>query len=93
MCESDGLMRMACSDSADSMLQFQLERGRRRDETLPKDEAEIVSSSWLNGKEACYGVVTSARGEVPPERGKRGDGSSWTEVNFNLSKNEENPRG
>jgi hypothetical protein len=26
--------------------------GRRQDKVLPEDEAEAVSSSWLNGKEA-----------------------------------------
>jgi hypothetical protein len=49
--ESDGPKRVACSCGADSMLQFQLERGRRRDKALPEYEPEVASSSWLNGKE------------------------------------------
>jgi hypothetical protein len=39
------------SGGADSMLQLE---GRRRDNVLPKDEAEGVSSSWLHGKEVWH---------------------------------------
>jgi hypothetical protein len=42
---------VVCEDGVDLMLQFRLEE-RRRNKTLPKNEAEPVSSYWLNGKEA-----------------------------------------
>jgi hypothetical protein len=47
-----GPKKVACSTGVDSMLQFRLERGRRRDNALPEDETEAARSSWLKGKEA-----------------------------------------
>jgi hypothetical protein len=45
-----GPKKVACNTGVDSMLQFWLERGRRRDDALPKDETEAARSSWLKGK-------------------------------------------
>jgi hypothetical protein len=53
--ESDGLGRVACGGGADS---------------LPKDEVEAESSSWLNGNKARYGAVAWRR--QPEERQHRG---------------------
>jgi hypothetical protein len=39
-CESGGTGRVVGNGGADSMLHFRLEKGRRYDEALPKDEAE-----------------------------------------------------
>jgi hypothetical protein len=58
---------------------------------LSEDEAEVASSSWLNGKKAHGGVMTSAGVEAAPGREKRGDDSSWTDTNLYRQKNEENP--
>jgi hypothetical protein len=38
-------------------------------------------------------VVTSAGGEVAPQRGKGGDDTSWVDATLIGTKNEENPRG
>jgi hypothetical protein len=50
--ESDSPEKVADGGGADSMLPFWLKRGRRRNEVLLKDEAEVVSSFWLHEKEA-----------------------------------------
>jgi hypothetical protein len=38
-------------------------------------------------------MATSTGGKVAPERGKRGDDASWTDVNLTRPKNEENKCG
>jgi hypothetical protein len=48
--ESSGPESAGYGDGANSMLQFR--EGRQWDKVLHKDEAEAVSSSWLNGKKA-----------------------------------------
>jgi hypothetical protein len=58
---------------------------------LSEDEAEVASSSWLNGKKAHDGMMTSAGKEAASGREKGGDDFSWTDMNLYRSKNEENP--
>jgi hypothetical protein len=41
----------------------------------------------------CGSVMTSARGEATPGRGKGGDDTCWADTNFTAPKNKENPRG
>jgi hypothetical protein len=43
---------LAYGGSANSILQFQLERGGDETKGLSEDEAKAVSSSWQDGKEA-----------------------------------------
>jgi hypothetical protein len=40
----------------------------------------------------CGGVMTSARGEVAPRRGKGEDDASWADANLTGPKNKENLR-
>jgi hypothetical protein len=64
---------------------------RRHDKALPKDETEVVSSSWLNEKEVGYDTAVAAEGEVAPGRGKGIDDASWVDADLNGPKNKENP--
>jgi hypothetical protein len=60
---------------------------------LLEDEADVLSLSWLHGKEACHDVTTSTRGETTPRMRMGGDDFSWANANLTGPKNKKNPCG
>jgi hypothetical protein len=84
--ESSGMERVVGSGGADSILIFQLKRGGNGTKYCRKLNRRQRAHLSSIGKKHDR-MMTLARGEVPPGRGKGGDDTSQAKVNLTEPKN------